>query len=768
MRKNIFLWLLVSVVVLPLGAAAVVKKTSPCIKITRTLKYGAKDTKTNKDVSKLQQFLKARGYYSGTVGGGFGAKTKTALQKFQVASGLYEAGVSKKSSYGVVDSKTRFKIQQLTCTKTKITVDEPNTSLVWNLGDTKTIKWTANNVDKVDIILRDRSRSGGIPVDLTIISKVDASEGSYSWTIPSNVVPSNRYSILIRGGGVSDESNFYFAIQALIRGGGGGGGGGGSCRDLYWFDDRNPDCTANGQRTFCSDLPTEYNFTSADTLAGCRAKMPDLISVYLSTGAASVQRGVPVTIRWTDRASTTKYDIKLTGGGGYLQNIKTNINPFSYSWAVGTVDIDATTNRQIPKVVDTGRYNVQVCRYGTTVCGVSPDLPIGSARYILAPGSGSAFLLGDSVSLDWTNNSGAELAGAKATLYKGSNASSYSLTPSGDGKATSWIVPSSLTSGSDYFFRVVSRNSPYSFSESRSFSVGSTETGSTIFVDPNPATVNRGSMQTITWRDSVSTSSYSVFLRRYGSGSIQYTLVYSNNLPANNSGVHSFSWTAGNDAGGNPIPDGQYYYTVCHNSVDHCGYSADDSGEEFTLTTNEGYIQLPELSATCGGDSCNDAGNGHPIWHARPAEPSSRYYLACSAGDAGEDYYSSGTVIADLAEALSIERINIDFKQTGAAPGRAPCRYELAVSSDGNNWVNADLGGVTGACSASNQLDDITLNHTYVARYVRLTYYMDLPGTCLALNKFNVLESGSTAGFVSRSWASVSGVINNLLRFLKK
>jgi peptidoglycan hydrolase-like protein with peptidoglycan-binding domain len=578
--KKVFIASLVLVSIIPFADLNAATTKVPCTKLTRTLRLGSIDTKTNKDVAKLQRFLKAQGYYTGIVAGGFGAKTKEAVQKFQVATGIYVEGVSRKSSYGVVDSKTRFKIQQMTCTKASITVTDPNTDLALDIGSTKTITWVANNISKVDILLRDRKR-GGDPVDTLIVSNLDASRGSYDWTIPSSVEPGNRYSILIRGDGVSDESDFYFLIKAVTRsggsksssGGGGSSGGSSSCRDLYWFDDLHPDCDANGKGTFCSSLPTTNNFTYADTLAACRDKM---------------------------------------------------------------------RSRQ------------------------------------------------------------------------------------------------------------------------------------TISVDPNPTTVVRGSNQTITWRDSIATSTYNVLLRSYSNSGVQYWLAYSVNAPASGNGVHSFTWKAGDDASGNRIPDGSYYYTICHTFNSPCGYSATSTNTEFSLTSSDNsnnYIQRPVLFAICGDVTCNDPGNGHPVWHARPVEPSDRYYMACNSTNVNLPYYASGAVIADLGSTKTLSKINIDFNQNAPdAPGQSPCSYTIDISTDGNNWSNLSGAGMGNTCSNVGQLvsdTDIAVNSRQ-ARYVRLSY-TTMPGTCLALNKFNIMEASvANAGITSNALASVSQVLNRLLNFFKK
>lgn len=56
----------------------------------RLLKYGSKGD----DVKKLQQALKDKGYYSGSVTGNYGTNTETAVRSFQKKNGLYVDGIA--------------------------------------------------------------------------------------------------------------------------------------------------------------------------------------------------------------------------------------------------------------------------------------------------------------------------------------------------------------------------------------------------------------------------------------------------------------------------------------------------------------------------------------------------------------------------------------------------------------------------------------------------------------------------------------------------
>lgn len=105
-----------------------------------------------------------------------------------------------------------------------ITVTSPNGGESWKIGETKNITWTSTGVINVTLSLVDASVGASSLTMPTIIAiSVPASQGSYSWTIPSTITAGNYkikvtenvgYNVMNRAL-VSDLSNNYFTITAI-------------------------------------------------------------------------------------------------------------------------------------------------------------------------------------------------------------------------------------------------------------------------------------------------------------------------------------------------------------------------------------------------------------------------------------------------------------------------------------------------------------------------------------------------------------------------
>ncbi len=82
---------------------------SSCLELSNDLKFGDK----NNEVTKLQTFLKSKGYFTENPTGFFGTVTENAVISFQKANNITPAA-------GYVGSITRAKIKALTCTETPV------------------------------------------------------------------------------------------------------------------------------------------------------------------------------------------------------------------------------------------------------------------------------------------------------------------------------------------------------------------------------------------------------------------------------------------------------------------------------------------------------------------------------------------------------------------------------------------------------------------------------------------------------------------------
>lgn len=82
--------------------------SSSCPFIGRTLTMGSQGT----DVTSLQTYLAARGYFIGGVTGYFGTRTQAAVQAYQTDQGIVSRGSPSTTGYGVFGPTTRMWVQK--------------------------------------------------------------------------------------------------------------------------------------------------------------------------------------------------------------------------------------------------------------------------------------------------------------------------------------------------------------------------------------------------------------------------------------------------------------------------------------------------------------------------------------------------------------------------------------------------------------------------------------------------------------------------------
>lgn len=81
-----------------------------CVPFTQSLRLGSMDAKTKNEVSKLQKFLRDKGYYDGRITGYAGEVTEAAIKTFQKKNGLQVSGI--------IGAATRAKVNAVLCSGT--------------------------------------------------------------------------------------------------------------------------------------------------------------------------------------------------------------------------------------------------------------------------------------------------------------------------------------------------------------------------------------------------------------------------------------------------------------------------------------------------------------------------------------------------------------------------------------------------------------------------------------------------------------------------
>ncbi len=138
-----------------------------------------------------------------------------------VATGTYPGSVTVTAASGSVTGTAALTVTSST-TAISVALTSPVGGESWKIGETHNITWTSANLPigaNVFINLRDSSVTGTGSTPDTYIGSAPASQGSYSWTIPSTITPKdNQYKVYIiynNGRGTStDNLGGFFNIDA--------------------------------------------------------------------------------------------------------------------------------------------------------------------------------------------------------------------------------------------------------------------------------------------------------------------------------------------------------------------------------------------------------------------------------------------------------------------------------------------------------------------------------------------------------------------------
>ncbi|MDP3996218.1 MAG: peptidoglycan-binding protein [bacterium] len=189
-----------------------------CYGFERWLYTGKTDGESGGDVSRLQRFLKEKGYYSyPEITGYYGPATEEAVKRFQVANNVISQGDPETTGYGSLGPKTRVKINQLyRCGQTTqpfITVLSPNGGETYKVGNDIVISWSASNIVASDSFKVSIINSVGGSV---LETGVSSSNRSWGMTISSSMSPGQYKAVVSsQNTGATDSSNSFFTITAV-------------------------------------------------------------------------------------------------------------------------------------------------------------------------------------------------------------------------------------------------------------------------------------------------------------------------------------------------------------------------------------------------------------------------------------------------------------------------------------------------------------------------------------------------------------------------
>ena len=329
-----------------------------------------------------------------------------------------------------------------------ITVTAPNGGETLVRGTTPTISWTSSG--SVGSYVKIELLKAGV-VSQTISSSTP-NDGTYaSWTIPTTLATGTDYRIRVTSttnAAITDTSNNYLSI------------------------------------------------TTATTPS------PASITVTTPNGGESWIRGSTPTISWTSSGSVgSNVKIELLKAGVVSQTISTSSpNDGTYtSWTIPTtlatgtdyrIRITSTTNAAI---TDTSNNYLSI----TTATTPSP-----ASITVTTPDGGESWIRGNTPTITWTS-SGSAGSNVKIELLKGGVVSKTISTSSpNDGTYTSWTIPTTLATGTDYRIRVTSTTNAAITDTGSYFTITSAATQSPAITVTTPnggETWVRGTRPTITW-----------------------------------------------------------------------------------------------------------------------------------------------------------------------------------------------------------------------------------------------------------------------------
>ncbi len=368
-------------------------------------------------------------------------------------------------------------------TPSSITVTSPNGGETLKQSPSPQITWdytgSPGSTVKIELL-----KGGSVSQTLSASTPND---GTFtSWTIPSTLVAGTDYRIRITSttnSAITDSSNNYFTISSGT--------------------------TSNTGTTPISE------------------STPSSITVTAPNGADTWMRGTTKTVTWDytgNPGSTMK--IVLMKGTTEVGTIKDSTSigsggKGSYTWPIsasGTTGSDYKVSVQSisqPTIKDTSDnyFAISSGTSSTPSPTPSPSSSPSSSITVTSPDRGETLKKGTSPQITW-EYTGSPGSAVKIELLKGSSVSqTLSASTSNDGTFTSWTIPSTFASGTDYRIRITSTTNTAITDTSNNYFTITSGTSSTPSPTPTPSpsssitvtspdrgeTLKKGTSPQITW-----------------------------------------------------------------------------------------------------------------------------------------------------------------------------------------------------------------------------------------------------------------------------
>jgi len=473
-----------------------------------------------------------------------------------------------------------YTVKTTTSATAQLAVTDPNGGESFVMGADPAITWTSSG-DVGSSVKIELLKAGVVS---QTISTSTPNDGTYSsWTIPSTLATGTDYRIRVTStvsGSITDTSNNYFTIspastiavtspnggESLIRG---------TTPKITWtstgsvgssvkiellkagvvsqtISTSTPNDGTYSSWTIPSTLATgtDYRIRVTSTASGSIADTSNTyftiasatpvssITVTSPNGGESFTPGADPAITWISTGSVGSYvKIELLKAGVVKQTISTS-SPNDGTYSSWTIPTTLTTGTDY-RIRITSTTSSSITDTSNTYFTITP-VTLASSITVASPNGGESLIRGTIPKITWTST-GSVGSYVKIELLKaGVVSQTISTSSPNDGTYSSWTIPSSMATGTDYRIRITSTTSSSITDMSNTyFTIASAPPASTITVtSPNGGeSLIRGTTPKITWTSSGSAGSY-VKIELLKAGVVSKTI--STSSP--NDGTYS-SWT---------------------------------------------------------------------------------------------------------------------------------------------------------------------------------------------------------------------------------
>ncbi len=348
-----------------------------------------------------------------------------------------------------------------------VTVTSPNGGEVWYRGGTYEIRWESEEGGTVDIDLY----KGGSLYRAVVWGTTN--DGSYEWTVPTDVAVGSDYRVKVTSASVFDYSDGYFAIGEATHVTVSSPNGGevwsvGRTYEITWDSDEGRtvdiDLYKGGsfRRAIASEAPNDglYEWTvPGDVIIGSDYKVmitsdsdsdqsdgfftiegPAYLTVLSPNGGETLYTGGTHEVTWTSNEGGT-VDIDLYAGESFCEGIVSGTpNDGSYEWSIGSglsIGLD---------------YRVKVA--GASAFDYSDGyfaIEEGPYVEVLSPNGGELWRMGETYEVSWESNEGGTV---DIDVYDGASLHRAIASGTPNDGSYEWTIPGDVGTGSEYRVKV--------------------------------------------------------------------------------------------------------------------------------------------------------------------------------------------------------------------------------------------------------------------------------------------------------------------------